>query len=89
MLCGRQRWKARLTSSRAGIEWRMESKPAKRGHPMKSRLEELADILHVSRQAIGSPENERYNPSIRPAVKITRCFGMPVEGAFIYEGGVE
>ena len=49
------------------------------------RQEELADILEVSRQTIGSLENGRYNPSIQLAFKIAKYFGMTIEKIFIYE----
>ncbi|MBQ9992540.1 MAG: helix-turn-helix transcriptional regulator [Firmicutes bacterium] len=49
------------------------------------RQEELADILEVSRQTIGSLENGRYNPSILLAFKISRFFALPIEEIFIYE----
>jgi putative transcriptional regulator len=49
------------------------------------RQEELADILEVSRQTIGSLENGRYNPSILLAFKIARYFDLPIEDIFIYE----
>lgn len=63
---------------------------------MKNRLEELrkqrglkqedlALILEVSRQTIGSLENERYNPSIQLAFKIARYFEMSIEEIFIFE----
>lgn len=63
---------------------------------MKNRLEELrkerginqeqlAEVLEVSRQTIGSLENGRYNPSILLAFKISRYFGLPIEDIFIYE----
>ncbi len=63
---------------------------------MKNRLEEirkgkgitqedLAKILEVSRQTIGSLENGRYNPSIILAFKIARYFEMKIEDIFIYE----
>jgi len=65
---------------------------------MKNRLEELrkqkgikqedlASVLEVSRQTIGSLENGRYNPSIILALKISRFFGLPIEEIFIYEEG--
>ena len=38
------------------------------------RQEELAHILGVSRQTIGSLENGRYNPSILLAFRIARFF---------------
>ncbi|MDO4924607.1 MAG: helix-turn-helix transcriptional regulator [Turicibacter sp.] len=47
--------------------------------------EELANILEVSRQTIGSLENGRYNPSIILAFKIARYFGLTIEDIFIYE----
>lgn len=47
--------------------------------------EELAAILEVSRQTIGSLENGRYNPSILLAFKIARYFEMSIEEIFIYE----
>ena len=63
---------------------------------MKNRLEEirklhgmnqedLALVLEVSRQTIGSLENGRYNPSIALAFKIARFFKMQIEEIFIYE----
>ncbi|MAT44730.1 MAG: transcriptional regulator [Anaerolineaceae bacterium] len=47
--------------------------------------EELADILQVTRQTIGSLENGRYNPSITLAFKIARFFNKTIEDIFIYE----
>ena len=49
------------------------------------KQEELADILEVSRQTIGSLENGRYNPSIILAFKIARYFDKKIEEIFIYE----
>ena len=47
--------------------------------------EDLAKILEVSRQTVGSLENGRYNPSIILAFKIARHFEMAIEDIFIYE----
>lgn len=47
--------------------------------------EELATILQVSRQTIGSLENGRYNPSILLAFKIANYFNCKIEDIFIYE----
>ncbi|MGI6588432.1 MAG: helix-turn-helix transcriptional regulator [Peptococcia bacterium] len=47
--------------------------------------EELATVLEVSRQTIGSLENGRYNPSIILAFKIAHYFGKNIEEIFIYE----
>jgi putative transcriptional regulator len=49
------------------------------------KQEELAAILEVSRQTIGSLENGRYNPSITLAFKIARYFELSIEEIFIYE----
>ena len=49
------------------------------------KQEELASILQVSRQTIGSLENGRYNPSIILAFKIARYFDMSIDEIFIYE----
>ncbi len=49
------------------------------------RQEELAEVLEVSRQTIGSLENGRYNPSIMLAFKIAKYFNMSIEDIFIYE----
>lgn len=49
------------------------------------KQEELAAILEVSRQTIGSLENGRYNPSIILAFKIARYFNMSIEDIFIFE----
>lgn len=51
--------------------------------------EELASILEVSRQTIGSLENGRYNPSIILAFKISKYFRVSIEDIFIYEEGEE
>ena len=49
------------------------------------KQEELASVLEVSRQTIGSLENGRYNPAILLAFKIANFFGMSIEEIFIYE----
>lgn len=49
------------------------------------KQEELANVLEVSRQTIGSLENGRYNPSIILAFKIARYFGVSIEEVFIFE----
>ena len=53
------------------------------------KQEELAAVLEVSRQTIGSLENGRYNPSILLAFKIARYFEMSIEDIFIYEEEVQ
>lgn len=47
--------------------------------------EELAEALEVSRQTVGSLENERYNPSILLAFRIARLFETTIEEVFLYE----
>ena len=49
------------------------------------KQEELAAILEVSRQTIGSLENGRYNPSILLAFKIAKFYELSIEEIFIYE----
>ena len=51
------------------------------------KQEELAAVLRVSRQTIGSLENGRYNPPILLAFKLARYFGLTIEDIFIYEEG--
>ena len=46
--------------------------------------EELAAVLEVSRQTIGSLENGRYNPSITLAFKIAKYFELSIEDIFIF-----
>ncbi len=60
---------------------RLEELRKKRG----IKQEELAIILEVSRQTIGSLENGRYNPSILLAFRIAKFFEMSIEDIFIYE----
>ena len=47
--------------------------------------EELASVLEVSRQTIGSLENGRYNPSILLAFRIAKYFKLTIEDIFLYE----
>jgi putative transcriptional regulator len=49
------------------------------------KQEELAEVLGVTRQTIGSLENGKYNPSIILAYKIAKFFGKKIEEIFIYE----
>lgn len=45
--------------------------------------EQLGDMLEVSRQTINSIENQRYDPSLSLALKISRIFKQTVEGIFV------
>ena len=51
----------------------------------KITQEELANVLEVSRQTIGSLENGKFNPSILLAFKISKYFNTTIEDIFIYE----
>ena len=79
-----------------GMESKLSITEHGKEEALKNRLEELrkerginqeqlAEVLEVSRQTIGSLENGRYNPSILLAFKISRYFGLPIEDIFIYE----
>ena len=48
------------------------------------RQEELAAVLEVSRQTIGSLENGRYNPSLKLAMDIAKIFDTTVEELFSF-----
>lgn len=45
----------------------------------------LGQIVGVSRQTIGYIENDRFNPSLSLAFKISRYFERPIEDIFTYE----
>ena len=47
--------------------------------------QDLAEKVKVSRQTIISLENERYNPSISLAYKVSKVFNLPIEQVFIFE----
>ena len=46
------------------------------------RQEDLAVALGVSRQTVISLEKGRYNPSLALAFRLSRYFGLPIEGIF-------
>jgi len=46
--------------------------------------EELADKTNVSRQTIIAIERDKYNPSLKLALKIAKLFKKPVEDIFIF-----
>ncbi len=48
------------------------------GHTQAS----FAEALGVSRQTINAIENEKYNPSLELALKISRLVGKPVREIF-------
>lgn len=47
--------------------------------------EELANKLEVSRQTILAIEKNKYDPSLKLALKIAKLFEVPVEELFIGE----
>jgi len=48
---------------------------------------ELAERLQVSRQTINAIENERYDPGLPLAFRISDLFGMPIREIFVGEHG--
>jgi putative transcriptional regulator len=44
----------------------------------------LAEKLDVSRQTVNAIENEKYDPSLPLAFKITQVFDLPIEEIFEY-----
>jgi putative transcriptional regulator len=47
--------------------------------------EELAEKLGVTRHTIIAIENERYDPSLGLAFKMSDLFGVPIDEIFIHE----
>jgi len=43
---------------------------------------ELAGHLNVSRQTVNAIENEKYDPSLPLAFRISRLFNQPIESIF-------
>lgn len=77
-----------IINVKLACRWRLVNVKNKLEEIRKERgitQEDLAKILEVSRQTVGSLENGRYNPSIILAFKIARYFEMAIEDIFIYE----
>ena len=49
--------------------------------------QELADRVSVTRQTIIALESGKYGPSLSLAFRISRVFGVTVEGVFQYDDG--
>lgn len=47
---------------------------------------DLADRLGVSRQTVNAVENEKYEPSLTLAFKISKLFGKSIEEIFAANG---
>ncbi|MFD2935355.1 helix-turn-helix transcriptional regulator [Spirosoma flavum] len=54
---------------------------------LKMTQAELANQVHVSRQAINTVERGKYVPSAVLAIKIAQVFGKKVEDIFTIEEG--
>lgn len=48
---------------------------------------DLAERIGVSRQTVNAIENERYDPSLPLAFKISNAFQRPIEAIFQYGDG--
>ena len=51
--------------------------------------EELARRLGVTRQTINAIENDKYNPTLQLAFKLSRLFNCPIEQVFNYDKDLE
>ena len=49
------------------------------------RQEDLANELGVSRQTVIAIENDKYDPTLELAIKISNYFGMTVNDIFFME----
>lgn len=49
------------------------------------RQEELAQAVHVTRQTIIAVENNKYNPTLELAVRLSLYLGVSVNELFILE----
>ncbi len=47
--------------------------------------EELAEKIGVTRHTIIAIENERYDPSLGLAFRMSDLFGVPIEDIFLHE----
>lgn len=60
----------------------MRNRVAELRRERNMRQEELAAAAGISRQSIIAIEKGRFNPSLEAAIRIARCFGVPVEAVF-------
>jgi putative transcriptional regulator len=49
----------------------------------KLALEELADLIGISRQAINAIEKEKFDPSLPTAFKMAKLFKISIEKLFL------
>lgn len=64
----------------------MQNRVAQLRREQNMRQEELAKAVGVSRQSIIAIEKGRSVPSLEVALRIARCFGVPVETVFLTAG---
>lgn len=48
------------------------------------RQEDLADLLGVTRQTILAIENDKYNPTLELAMKLSKFLEKPLEEVFFF-----
>ncbi len=51
----------------------------------KLTQDELANAVGVSRQTINAIENDKYNPTLELAIRLSRYLKIPVEELFLLE----
>lgn len=61
----------------------MENKIKELRKLKKMRQEDLAAKLHVTRQTINAIENNKYNPTLELAMRLSRLLDSTVEEVFI------
>lgn len=49
------------------------------------RQEDMAAMLHVSRQTIIAMENNKYNPTLELAMRVAQLLKKPVEQIFLLD----
>jgi putative transcriptional regulator len=69
----------------AGVEAALRNQLRKLREQDGLSQQQLGEILGVSRQTINAIENERYDPSLPLAFKISRQFKLKIEDIFLAE----
>jgi len=49
------------------------------------RQEDMASLLNVTRQTIIAIENDKYNPTLELAMKLSKLLGKPLEEVFFLD----
>jgi putative transcriptional regulator len=47
--------------------------------------QDLADLIHVTRQTVIAIEGDKYSPSLEVAFRIANVFDVPLEQVFQYD----